>query len=380
MSFVGAQNITTAEYYFNDEDLGFGLNNSFAISTASHTQSIDISGLSDGFNDIHIRVFDVDGNDGAGAWSHYDRATFYIANFATGQTIVDMRYRINNGDNINLGIDMPAMSVNQSYSIPVPSLSEGFYSLYIETQDSDGTWSHYDRVVFFISEFPTGQDIVDVRYRIDNDDYINLGVDMPATSISQSYSISVSSLSEGFHSLYVETQAADGTWSLYDRQVFFINNFSDMPSDVTEAEYFIDEDPGFGMGTSFDPSVMPLIATTEMNITPGDHLLCVRVRNADEEWSLYCCATFNVDPTASVDESLYESVAVNPNPFQNALVIEVSRQVEFNEIKIFDLTGKTVYTSQENLRQLNLNHLEAGTYILSLQTETEKATFKIIKQ
>ncbi|MCA0131929.1 T9SS type A sorting domain-containing protein [Winogradskyella alexanderae] len=382
MSIVGAQNITTAEYYFNDNDLGLGLNTSFVISTASHTESIDISGLSDGFHDLHIRVFDIDGNQGAGAWSHYDRATFYIGTFLTGHNITDARYRIDNGINNPLGIGTPSMSISESYQIGIGSLAPGFHSLYIETQDSDGTWSHYDRITFFVSEFPSGQDIIAYRYRVDDGTTISgLETLSPgAPSITESFTVPVTGLSEGFHSFYVEMQVADGAWSLYDRHIFFISELTNMPSDIVAAEYFIDEDPGFGAGTPFDPTVMPLLAGTPNDITEGDHLLCVRVQNVDGVWSLYNCATFNVDSTLGADESLYKSITVNPNPFKDTIDLEMSRQVEFELISVFDLTGKIVFKSSDNLRRLDLGHLDSGTYILSLQSQIEKATFKIIKE
>ena len=382
VSFISAQNITTAEYYFDDNDDGFGLNDSFAITSLSQSESLDISGLSDGFHDLHIRVFDVDGNEGAGAWSHYDRATFYIGSFLTGQNITDARYRIDNGTNNSLSIGTSGTSISESYQIGIGSLSLGFHSLYVETQDSDGSWSHYDKVTFFVSAFPSGQDIIAYRYRVDDGSTISGSetLNPGAPLITESFTVPVTGLSEGFHSFYIETQVADGTWSLYDRQIFYVNNLSNTPANIVAAEYFIDQDPGFGMGTSFDPSIIPFLAVTDMNIAEGDHLFCIRVQNMESTWSLYSCAVFNVDSTLSTDQSLFKSVSVLTNPFKNVIDLELSRQEEFEFISVFDLTGKTVFQTSENLRQLNLSHLETGTYILSIQTKTEKASFKIIKK
>ena len=384
ISFIGAQNITTAEYYFDNNDNGLGLNNSFVITSSIQSESIDVSGLSDGFHDLHLRVFDLDGNGGAGAWSHYDRTTFYIGSFLTGQNITDARYRIDNGANNLLGIATPGTSISQTYQIGIGSLSPGFHSLYIETQDSDGTWSHYDRRTFFVSAFPSGQDIIAYRYRVDDGLVVSgqEAVNPGAPSITETFSVPLTGLGEGFHSFYVETQVADGTWSLYDRQIFFINDFSEIPSNIVAAEYFIDQDPGFGLGDPFTITGNPYVlnVTTDPGISEGDHLLCVRVQNMDGVWSLYTCAIFNVDSTLGVDESLYKSISINPNPFKDRLNLEMSRPLEFESISIFDLTGKTVFQSSDNLRTIEVSHLESGTYILSLQTKTEKATFKIIKQ
>ncbi|MEO1031027.1 MAG: T9SS type A sorting domain-containing protein [Bacteroidota bacterium] len=84
--------------------------------------------------------------------------------------------------------------------------------------------------------------------------------------------------------------------------------------------------------------------------------------------------------TLSSNEFDSQDLRVYPNPFKEMLKLDVSQQIELQSITVYDITGKSVFHSSENLRQLDLGHLEAGTYILSLQTETEKTTFKIIKQ
>lgn len=377
---VYGQNITSAEYFFDNNDNGFGNNASLAVSQINQSYTISTAGLSDGFHSLYIRVFDQAANAGSGMWSHYDRSTFYVKSFLTGQNIIAARYFIDNGSATSLTISPISISVDQNYSIPVNGLSEGFHSLYIETQDTDGTWSHYDRSVFYVSSFPQGQNIVAARYYFNDDAPTSLVVDAAGTTVTQSYSISASELSEGFHSFYIETQLEDGTWSLYDRQIIYVNNFSNMPADIVAAEYFIDEDLGFGMGNSFDFNSTMLSVQTDPGISEGDHLFCVRVQNANGEWSLYDCAIFNVDSNLGVEDSLYKMITVSPNPFKNSINIEVKKQLEFKKIEVIDFTGKKVYHSNQNLRRINLDNLESGTYILRLRTETETGTFKIIKQ
>lgn len=381
VSLISAQNITSAEYYFDANDNGFGSNTALTISQPNESYNISIAGLSDGFHDMYIRVFDQASNGGVGAWSHYDRTTFYISSFPTGQNIVAARYYIDNGSVTNLNVDPTAILINESYLISIGSLSEGFHNFYIQTQSDDGTWSHYDRSTFYVSAFPSDQDIVAARYFFNNDTPINLTIDTASPMISQSYSIATTGLGQGFHDFYIQTQAADGIWSLYDRQTIYINELDGMPSDVVAAEYYIDEDLGIGNNTPFSIT-MPtqMISFNTTGLSEGDHLFCIRVQNADSSWSLYDCDIFTIDANLGTEDSLYKSVKVQPNPFVNTINIEVSRSIVFNEISIYDITGKKVYTTTNDLRKINLDNLEAGTYILSLLTETKKATFKIIKQ
>lgn len=381
VSFISAQNITSAEYYFDANDNGFGSNNALTVSQPNESYTISTAGLSDGFHDMYIRVFDQAANGGAGAWSHYDRSTFYIASFPTGQNIVAARYYIDNGSVINLNVDPTATAINETYSISIGSLSDGFHSLYIQTQGDDGTWSHYDRSTFYVSAFPEGQNIIAARYFFNDDIPIDLTIDIAAPMITQSYSIATTGLSQGFHDFYIQTQAVDLTWSLYDRQTIYINELDDMPSDVVSAEYFIDEDLGFGNNIPFSittPTQMISFNTT--NLPEGDHLFCIRVQNADGAWSLYDCEIFTIDSSLGISNSLYKSIQVNPNPFTSTINLDVARSLVFRKISIYDLTGKEVYTTTNDLRKIDLDNLEGGTYILSIQTATEKATFKIIKQ
>lgn len=303
---IKAQNITTAEYYFNGDTAN---STSISINQANESFTVATTGLSDGFHDFYIRVFDQAANDGAGAWSHYDRSTFYVASLPSGQNIVAARYWFDEGTTL-----------------------------------------------------------------------FDLDIDPMNPSVSESYAIDIGDLEEGFHSFYIQTQIADGTWSHYDRQIIYVKDFNDMPSDIVAAEYFIDEDPGFGNGEAFDFSINAFTVETDNTILEGDHLLCVRVQNADGEWSLYCCAPFNVDETASIEESLYQSTKVFPNPFVDDIQITTQFENEIEKAVIFDMTGKVVYKKENQLDKLSLGNLQQGTYFLKLTSNAQEAIFKIVKK
>lgn len=287
------------------------------------------------------------------------------------------------GNNTMLSVDSNTGTLVQSYLIPTTGLSDGFHSLYIRTYNpsDSGKWSHYDKSIFYVGTIQINQDIVAARYFFDGNAPVGLTIDAAAPSISQSYSITTDGLSEGFHSLYIETQTADGTWSLYDRQVIYVKDFNEIPSEVVSAEYFVDEDMGFGNNTPLGVTTpTQVISFDTTGLSEGDHLFCVRVLNDDGTWSLNDCEIFTIDPSLDIDDSLYRSVKVNPNPFSSTINLDVSRAIVFQKISVIDIAGREVYSSTENLRYVNLEHLESGTYILSLSTETEKGTYKIIKQ
>lgn len=67
------------------------------------------------------------------------------------------------------------------------------------------------------------QSITSTEYFFNTDPGVGSGIALAVNTNSgqliQSYSISTSGLSEGFHSLYIRTKNDDGNWSLYPRQV-----------------------------------------------------------------------------------------------------------------------------------------------------------------
>ncbi|RKZ17045.1 hypothetical protein DRQ50_05465, partial [bacterium] len=69
--------------------------------------------------------------------------------------------------------------------------------------------------------------------------------------------------------------------------------------EIVAAEYYIDADPGLGLGTSFVPG--PAGETTDTTITipatglvPGLHVIATRVQDTDGAWSVPDTRTFRV--------------------------------------------------------------------------------------
>lgn len=308
--------------------------------------------------------------------------------FSFSQSINSAEYFFDTDPGIGNGMSLPTDAntgeLSQTYMIDISSLSNGFHDLYIRTSNNENNWSHYDRSTFYISTFNTGQNIVAAEYFYDIDEGVGEGetldVNPEIPNISQSFLIPTTGLLEGFHSLYIRTQLADGSWGLYDRQIIYIKEFANATSQVVSAEYYIDEDPGVGLGESLSiTSPSQVISFDTVGLAEGDHLFCIRVQNADLSWSLYDCEIFTIG-ILSVEDSLFQSTTISPNPFVNEVKINSSKQLDIKLITVYDITGKKVYSSSENLSKVNLSSLENGIYIMHIKTETQNASFKIIKQ
>ena len=150
----------------------------------------------------------------------------FVSLSSFGQTITNAEYYfdtepgIGNGEALTINA---SNEVNQSFDIAINELSTGFHTLYIRVQDENNTWSLYDKRTFFISALFTAHqaDIVEAAYYFDSEPGIGngtaLAISNSGTEINETYTIDISSLSVGFHSLYIRVKNEDNIWSLYDK-------------------------------------------------------------------------------------------------------------------------------------------------------------------
>ena len=211
----------------------------------------------------------------------------------------------------------------------------------------------------------------------------SIAVNSNSGQLTQVFSIPTASLSEGFHSFYLRTQDNDGSWSLYDRQIIYIKDFDLSPDEVSSAEYFIDNDPGVGNGTSIvfgDASQSTQVLNIDSTgLADGDHLFYVRVQDTNGDWSIYDMSLFTIDNSLGIEDSLFKLVKIYPNPFENEISIKLPQSGQIIKTQIYNNLGQTIYRNTENKSALELSNLKSGIYILNLETNLGKASFKIIK-
>ncbi|WP_282135605.1 MopE-related protein [Seonamhaeicola maritimus] len=303
--------ITAAEYFIDtDPGIGSGTALTMTGNVIDQNYNIPTTGLSDGIHKLYVRVINADGT-----WSIYDKNVFYInPNNSNSATISKAEYFIDTDPGIGNGTDlaMTGTSIDQNYSIPTTGLSDGIHKLYVRAINTDGTWSIYDKNVFYINPNQTNTSaIAKAEYFIDTDLGIGNGTDLTMTGnvIDQNYSIPTTGLSNGIHKLYVRVINDDGTWSIYDKNVFYINPDHTNSALITEAEYFIDTDPGVGNGTTLNLSgniVDELRDIPTTGLVEGTYKLFVRVKNAGNTWSLYNGQDFTIGPADADNDSILD--------------------------------------------------------------------------
>lgn len=159
--------------------------------------------------------------------------------------------------------------------------------------------------VFCLQQKSVAQQVTRVEYFIDADPGFGKGTAVPvtaATDVTSQFQVPVNTLTKGFHNLYVRSYvpphrtAADtlwkGGWSLTTVRNFYKESIlaqNSVAPNVTEGEYFIDTDPGFGRGKKIP--LTPGINLSNLQftfdvtgLTAGFHHLYVRFKNADGHW------------------------------------------------------------------------------------------------
>lgn len=154
------------------------------------------------------------------------------------------------------------------------------------------------------------QNITAAEYFIDNDPGFGNGTPIavtPGVNISNApAAINVNGLSNGIHRLYIRTRNAAGVWSIVSAREFLYDAdvvYTAPPAaaqNIVAAEYFIDTDPGFGMGTAIavTPGVNVAGASATINtagLSNGIHRLYIRTRSAEGRWSMNSVRDFVVD-------------------------------------------------------------------------------------
>jgi hypothetical protein len=225
--------------------------------------------------------------------------------------------------------------------------------------------------------------VVKAEYFIDTDPGFGLGTDIPVTAAldipSLAATINTAALTAGAHRLFVRSLNAEGEWSLTAIRQFVVDFDPAYPSNtaplnVVKAEYFIDTDPGFGLGTDIPVTAaldIPSLAATinTAALTAGAHRLFVRSLNAEGEWSLTAIRQFVVEfdpayPTspAPVQNIIQAEYFVDTDPgFGNGITIPLSAATDIPAL----------------IAGINTNLLPAGAHRLYVRTRSNEGHWSV---
>jgi hypothetical protein len=302
-------NITKVEY-FVDADPGVDNATIVPITAGQNVTAnfnFPITSLSDGFHLLSIRAKNADNNWSATTYRPFVKFSLSGSSGSTPADITYMEYFIDADPGVGNGTSVPVTPgqtlSNVSFNFPITSLSDGFHLLSIRAKNADNNWSattYRPFVKFNLSggSSNTPSDITYMEYFIDADPGVGNGTSVPVTAEQTlnniSFDFPITALSDGFHLLYIRARNADNNWSATTYRPFVKFNLnggsSSTPSDITYMEYFIDADPGVGNGISVPVTAGQSLDNVSFDVdvngvTNGVHLLSVRAKNANNQWS-----------------------------------------------------------------------------------------------
>ena len=313
-------NINTIEYSI-DNFLDFGTGailTGFTIAPdiSSFAGTVNITGVAAGFHRIYFRS-----KDASGKWSHFNNAFFdnyavpvYNSAPPAPVNITNIEYFFDNNQVFGSGTALTGFSASPDISsfngaVNLGSITPGFHRFFIRTKDASGKWSlvlnsaldNFSAPVYNTAP-PAVVNVTQLEYFIDNND-LGFGNCIPisfaaGTDIAGlNANINITGVPSGIHRLFIRSKDANGKWSLTNFSVF--DNSAIMPYPtapaaapaVSNMEYYIDTDPGFGNatpisvpGNSGDISNFAVNINLSGSLSIGTHYLCIRSKQ--NPWSV----------------------------------------------------------------------------------------------
>jgi len=303
-----AQQIIQAEY-FTGEDPGPGNATEIPIVPGQQIEDIsfsaDISDLEQGFHNLFVRAKDENGK-----WSLTNTHNFYKDQLLPPDPlIVKAEYFFNEDPGVGNASEISIVPGQQiegiSFSADISELEQGFHNLYLRAKDENGKWSLTNTHTFYKDQLlPPGPQIVKAEYFFNEDPGVGNASEISIVPGQQiegiSFTADISHLEQGFHNLYLRAKDENGKWSLTSVRSFYKETLEPSTPDITEAEYFFNEDPGIGNGTPISVSPgqnIEVLANASLSelVSEGPNLLYIRAKDSRGRWSLTNIIEFFID-------------------------------------------------------------------------------------
>ncbi|MES2777423.1 MAG: hypothetical protein V4722_24805 [Bacteroidota bacterium] len=300
-----ATNIVKAEYFFNN-DPGFGNATNIPLAAGVDVPNIVFSAGIDtlpvGVHQLFIRTRNADGR-----WSITNRQVLYKPSGSAALpagNIVKAEYFFDNDPGFGSATNIPVTPgvdlVNVNFTAGIDTLPIGVHQLFIRSKNADGRWSVSNRQILYKPGGGAGApatNIVKAEYFFNNDPGFGNAVNIPVTPGVDVQNIlftaAIDTLPVGVHQLFIRSRNADGRWSVTNRQILYKPNGNSAlpPVNIVKAEYFFNNDPGFGNAIN-----IPLTPGTDLanisfgaqldTLEVGVHSFFIRSLNADGRWSV----------------------------------------------------------------------------------------------
>ena len=276
------------------------------------------------------------------------------------------------GNGTPIPVPSPAPSLNISFGAKLTGIPEGINNLFIRSCDVNGKWSITNRFLFVKSNnLAAAPNINRVEYFINTDPGFGNGTAINVTSspdiINASGSINLTSAPEGVNSLFIRSRDINGQWSITNRFLFVHSNTS-ATNKITNAEYFIDTDPGFGKASKIPVAApgpdLPVISFNADidSLSEGVHSLFIRSLDSTGNWSV-------------TNRFLFVKAARPPLPDITSAEYFIDKDPGFGKAVPVALNPAT---DQPNfIMDVNITGLSAGVHRLYLRSRDKSGKWSI---
>ncbi|MBX3253668.1 MAG: PKD domain-containing protein [Chitinophagaceae bacterium] len=315
----------------------------------------------------------------------------FISVAGFGQSITKAEYFVDNDPGFGNAIPLPPGFLNntQSFSLDISSLTPGMHQLYVRTFqtqensplgdiDAKGGWSLTASKSFYKETIPVSaiSMLYAYEYFFDTDPGFGKGTRVllsPRSRDSLHVPLSIQSLDNGFHSLYMRFQDEYGRWGLTGVKSFYkdkLTTNTGTPSSIIRGEYFFDTDPGFGAattipGTSISTNQDLFFSVDIAALSDGFHLLYTRFLNADGHWGHTAVKTFFKNNFSTKDSAKLTALEyfIDSDPgFGNGIPVQISQPAANPGDIIF---------------QVDLDGVPAGNHLLYVRAKDEKNVWSL---
>jgi hypothetical protein len=381
--------ITKGEYFF-DTDPGMGNGTAFtftAADTIANNFSLPVTGLSNGRHLFCLRT-----KDNAGNWSHLSTALILAeprgSQLIKGEYFLDTDPGMGNGTAFSF---TAADTINNNFSLPVPSTSLGQHRLCLRMKDNAGNWGM--TTCNLLQTVPPNNACTDAEYYYDTDpgvgngSLLHLGLFQDTINLDNMAVPVPTSLTVGTHYLFIRSKNDGATFSLGIIDTFDVTAGA-LPVDLlsftarkSNQQVLLNwrtaqetNNRGFeiqrssdgtnftaigwvnGVGNSSSPKDYSFIDATPLK---GGNFYRLKQIDIDNHSKLSDIR--KVDFEQVIDFSVY------PNPATTVLNVQLSSNIE--TIKISDMQGRLLIKENTNgsLQVLiPIQQLPDGIYILEV--------------
>jgi hypothetical protein len=159
--------------------------------------------------------------------------------------------------------------LDTAFNIDVSTLEPGIHKLYFRSQNEDGAWSLPSSQTFYIPEREKAENVIELEYSIDK--YLREGQGHSVlinanSSIDTAFSLDVSGLKPGIHTLYTRAKNDFGRWSLPTKQTFYISKKEDVKIISFNYKVYNDAMDGDWQTVELNPAQSHLDTTLQLDV------------------------------------------------------------------------------------------------------------------